>query len=432
MKKMVRRGLHLFIIAAITAIFGALTAVGASAVTFDTAPYTYEGESGVTITGFNGVSEGQTVTIPAEIDGQPVLALGLDGAMECIPGAGNIGTLDLSEAKYLKIIENTAFWFCSNINGTIQSDTVEKIEDNAFQGCNIEILDLPVCTTIGSYAFYYCTSLKEVSLPECKSVALLAFADCQNLTDVVLAECESIGDNAFYYCQNLSFVILKEDCNIGTDAFNGTPDTLEIESMEPSETVEPSETASYTFQTAPYTYYDLKKEYDMTGTKGVVITGFNNVSPGETVTIPAEIDGQPVLAIGTQNASSWECMPGAENIGILNLENASNLKQILSYAFYGCQLTGTIESDTVEVIGAYTFDSCTNLKEVRFPACYTVAVSAFSRCTNITDVYLPECESVGYAAFKYCQSLNFVTLKPGCYIETEAFSDTPDTLKIDA
>lgn len=94
MKNGIRIGAHtygyLLIIETIITVFGALTTIEVSAVEFDTAPYEYdinydgnvgEDEKGVTITGFNNMGNLEIVTIPAEIDGKPVFALGLEGAL---------------------------------------------------------------------------------------------------------------------------------------------------------------------------------------------------------------------------------------------------------------------------------------------------------------------------------------------------------------
>jgi hypothetical protein len=192
-------------------VFAALTTIGVSAeVTFDTAPYTYNGKSGVTITGFNGLKVGETVTIPAEIDGKPVLALGLEGALECISGAENIGKLDLTKADNLKVINQYAFYYCKYLCGnedTIKSATVEKVEKCAFDGCySIEGIKLDNCITVGDYAFqaWYGTSegynpyngelykttgyrsqLKKVDLPNCKTMGWGAFIQCRFLKRLI-------------------------------------------------------------------------------------------------------------------------------------------------------------------------------------------------------------------------------------------------------
>jgi len=271
MKNVVRSGAHtygyLLIIATIITVFAALTTIGVSAVEFDTNYYEYNGEVGVTITGFNNLSDRELVTIPAEIDGKPVLALGLEGALECIPGAKNIVWLDLTKADNLKVINQYAFYYCTDLCGTyeytIESNTVEKVEKSAFEGCDsikgikldnciavgdyafkawygereyydrssktcctkltyfssLEKVDLPNCKTVGTGAFIHCESLKEVNLPNVELIKLDTFIKCIRLETVNLNACMRIDAGAFYNCHRLNSVTVAKDCDIDKYAF---------------------------------------------------------------------------------------------------------------------------------------------------------------------------------------------------------------------
>ena len=259
MKTVVRRGLHtygyLLIIATIITVFAALTTIGVSAVEFNTSPYTYNGESGVTITGFNGLNGGETVTIPAEIDGKPVLALGLEGVVTTttIPGAEDIEALDLTQAYNLKVIEKHAFSMCYNIKGTIESETVE---------------------TVGEGAFAFCGQITSVNFPSCMTVEAGAFC----VTGLKPKQ-----------------VTLAEGCSIGKGAFEFT---------QINDLINDINYVNQYFDTEPYEY---------NGVQGVTITGFNNLSESETVVIPAEIDGRSVLAIGLEGSEPWHIL-GADKI----------------------------------------------------------------------------------------------------------------------
>jgi len=181
MTKVVRRGLHtygyLLIISTIITVFAALTTIGVSAeVTFDTNYYNYNGEDGVTITGFNNLSESETVVIPAEIDGRSVLAIGLEGSEPWhILGADKIGELDLTQATNLKVILPYAFFY-SNITGTIESNTVE---------------------VVGEQAFRFCTKLRSFKASNLKAVGVAAFYRCENLVIEISNKCIYIECLAF-------------------------------------------------------------------------------------------------------------------------------------------------------------------------------------------------------------------------------------------
>ena len=66
-------------------------------------------------------------------------------------------------------------------------------------------------TSIGSYAFEYCTRLTSITIPS--SVTILgdrAFSDCSSLTSVVIPDSvTTIGEKAFYNCTSLKNVNYK-------------------------------------------------------------------------------------------------------------------------------------------------------------------------------------------------------------------------------
>ena len=74
---------------------------------------------------------------------------------------------------------------------------------------------------VGSYAFYYRTTLSTVTLPNCQSVLSHAFQLCENITSVNLSICTSIDWYAFANCSRLSYISLPECRSINYYAFQG-------------------------------------------------------------------------------------------------------------------------------------------------------------------------------------------------------------------
>ena len=105
---------------------------------------------------------------------------------------------------------------------------------------NTEITDLIIpegVSSIGNYAFEYCSSLTSVTLPEgVSSIGNYAFCDCSSLTSVTLPEgITSIGNNAFYYCNSLTSVTIpKSVTNIGNGAFYEIWDIRDVYSNNPT------------------------------------------------------------------------------------------------------------------------------------------------------------------------------------------------------
>lgn len=58
-------------------------------------------------------------------------------------------------------------------------------------------------TTVGSYAFYFCSSLTTVSFPNCTTIGENAFDYCYSLSSISFPVCTSIGSYAFTSCYNL-------------------------------------------------------------------------------------------------------------------------------------------------------------------------------------------------------------------------------------
>ena len=168
--------------------------------------------------------------------------------------------------------------------------------------------------------------------------------------------------------------------------------------------------------------YKITNVYDR---KGISITGTPvNV---ETLEIPEEIDGLPVLEIAP-NAF-------ADRKKIINVVFPKNLIQICSSAFDGCSGIENITfPDTLEVIGPHAFDSCVQLCDVNFnEGLELIEHNAFHNC-NILKLILPnslveieerafrnnpithvhfgsKLEVLGYAVFEGCyllESLKFL------------------------
>ncbi|MBQ5334813.1 MAG: leucine-rich repeat domain-containing protein, partial [Oscillospiraceae bacterium] len=81
---------------------------------------------------------------------------------------------------------------------------------------------LPV-TSIGGYAFEYCTLLTNITIPDSvTSIGNHAFDSCSDLTGVTLGKSvKSIGDGAFFGCGNLTSITIPDSVtSIGDGAFD--------------------------------------------------------------------------------------------------------------------------------------------------------------------------------------------------------------------
>ena len=92
------------------------------------------------------------------------------------------------------------------LSGSIGNGAFSNISTipNIVLGSNVQ--------SIGSFAFYNCSSLTQIDLPNISSISSYAFANCSNLTQIDIPNSvESVGDYAFNYCPKLEIANIGED-----------------------------------------------------------------------------------------------------------------------------------------------------------------------------------------------------------------------------
>lgn len=113
------------------------------------------------------------------------------------------------------------------------------------------------------------------------------------------------------------------------------------------------------------------------------VTDCDTEAAGE-ITIPAQVSGVPVTAIG---ANAFEAC-----LSVTGVYLPETLTSIGDRAFYQCQaLTSADIPDSVETIGYSAFADCNKLASVKLPASLTVLESSvFMMCRKLTSVKIPD------------------------------------------
>ena len=225
-------------------------------------------------------------------------------------------------------------------------------------------------TSIGSFAFYECSSLTSVTIPNnVKSIGESAFHNCTGLTSVTLPNSvTSMGKHAFDSCIGLtSFVIPNGITCIEDMTF--------------------SSCSGLTSVTIPNSVTSIKLH------AFVACTGLTSITiPNSVVSIGLNAFGycSGLTSLTIPNSVTylgervfWNCT------GLTSLTIGSGVSEISEGAFSYCTgLTSVTIPNTVTSIGLSAFSGCSNLLSVTIGSgIERIYGNAFGYCPELTDVY---------------------------------------------
>ena len=304
-------------------------------------------------------AEGDGSNLTWTLDSDGVLTISGSGDMHGYDYGSSGAPWDDSRVKSAVIAEGVtsigshAFFDCTSLTSVTIPDSVTSIGDNAFGSCeSLTSVTIPgSVTSIGGKAFFGCTSLTSVTIPDSvTSIGADAFYDCTSLTSVTIpGSVTSIGVSAFAFCKSLTSVTIPNSVtSINYEAFRSCE--------------------SLTSVTIP----DSVTSIDM--------SAFYGCSSLTSVTIP-----DSVTSIGKQ-------------------------------AFLDCtSLTSVTIPDSVTSIGDSAFCNCKSLTSVTIPDSVTrIGERAFSKCESLTSVTIPNSvTSIGWGAFSNCAALTGIRVAEG-------------------
>ena len=149
-------------------------------------------------------------------------------------------------------------------------------------------------------------------------------------------------------------------------------------------------------------YTEGSFSYTVTDGKATV-TGFSDASE-RYLTVPSELGGYPVTAVGAEAFAS-------DNT-IYSLTLPGGLEEIAPRAFYDCRSLRTVTfKGSVGVIGESAFGECALTSLILPKGLTVIGASAFYGCSNLSTLTLPDTlTAIGDEAFYGCDGLRFVTL----------------------
>ena len=330
----------------------------------------------------------------------------------------------------------------TDVEGTFRlEDGVTAIGDRAFAGCrNLTDFDteqMNQIESIGAYAFYECTNLKEALIGRsCRRIGECAYAGCSGLETVTwLGDTETVGNSVFSANKKLSAVYFGNDTgqsitDIGSRTFE---ECTALQTVYFQAGVK--EIGDFCFRGCSGMWTSITREYAAacekigayafadcsryaqtlafyTGLKELGEGAFLNCTYLRSMWIPSQLRKIPE-----------KCFAGCTSMRSLVVLADANLRSIGANAFSGCVALEELTNFNLlthfyvlgesafsgGTVGENTYGACTALKSISLPSSVRqIARYAFSGCTALETAAIEDAwnlTSLGEGVFLNCTSL---------------------------
>ena len=278
--------------------------------------------------------------------------------------------------------------------------SVTSIGDYAFQYCTgVTSVTIPnSVTSIGDYAFHYCSGLTSITIPNSVlSIGEKAFSGCSGLTSVAIPNSvTSIGISAFDGCNSLTSVHITDLaawCNIDFGYYTSNPfyyaDHLYLDNQEIKDLVIPNSVTSI----SECAFYGCTCLTSITIPKSVTSIG-SSAFYGCSGLTSIVVESGNIVYDSRNNCNA--IIETASNTLIVGCKNTIIPNSVTSIggggAFYGCRgLTSITIPNSVTSIGSSAFANCTGLTSITIPNSVTMIGNyAFRGCSGLTSVHITD------------------------------------------
>ena len=289
--------------------------------------------------------------------------------------------------------------------GDMEGDMDDSVPWNEYSNEIKKIVIEDGVTSIGDYAFVWCSGLTSITIPDSvTSIGEAAFLDCSNLISITIPDgVTSIGDRAFEACSSLTSI----DVGVENKYFSSVDGNL------------------YNKAKTEFIQYAIGKNQNdfviPNSVTNIIGYAFYGCSSLTSITIP---DG--VTYIGYK--AFYDCS------SLTSITIPDGVTYIGDYAFEWCSgLTSITIPDSVTSINNSAFGDCSNLTSITIPDSVTsIGYEAFRGCSSLTSVTIPDSvTSIDYEAFRGCSSLTSITIPDSVtYIREGVFLDCSNLISI--
>ena len=296
---------------------------------------------------------------------------------------------EITIGEHVTSIGDFAFQFCSSLTSITIPESVENIGDRAFEGCSsLTSITIPnSVTSIANEAFDGCKNVTTISWDTDVNPFCLTQYCRETLKEITIGEhVTSIGDCAFQFCSSLTSITIPESVeNIGDRAFEG----CYFISFDIKNTVLAAEVEDNNYWGAR-----------ICNNQGLVIK--DNVVVGcakwaTSVTIPESVE-----SIGDGAFEGCYFI----SFDIKNTELAASAGANDYWGAMICNNQGLVIKDNVVVDCAIWATSVTIPNSVT-----SIGDWAFAGCSSLTSITIPESvTSIGAHAFEDCTSLTSIII----------------------
>ncbi len=339
---------------------------------------------------------------------------------------GQTGITSITIPDSVTSIGSSAFYKCSSLNAVYITDIskwcaidfgdgyanpLEYAKKLYLNGELVTDLVIPEgVTSIGEWAFHCCTSLTSITIPEgVTSIDEGAFYNCSSLTSITIPDSvTSIGYEAFGYCTSLTSITIPEGVtSIGDDAFENCSSLTSI-------TIPDSVTSI-----GDYAFGGCSILTSITIPDGVTSIGdyaFYDCYGITSITVDENNEYYKSIYGNLYTKDGKTLIQYAVGKTDASFTIPDSVTSIGDRAFFGCSsLTSITIPDSVTSIGDEAFCGCSSLTSLTIPEGVTsIGDYAFCNCSSLTSITIPDSiTSIGESVFCNCTSLTSITIPDG-------------------